>query len=92
MKGRITEEGCLVIDRVGVAKQVTCKYKNGFRCGDHCVAFGEPHKAGKGFQLMICDDSLLFESLEDQRYSSDRERQLNLFKPDAPKRRSHKKV
>lgn len=70
LKGQITKEGLLQIERAGVMRRLYCPYHPaGLECGDWCPHFKEPVElAARRASLHICGETLLlFDKLEDCR-------------------------
>lgn len=62
MKGEITKDGSLVLERAGVIKTQACPRdptEGGCDCGDWCPLFGDPYKGTNDLScLKLCDGAI----------------------------------
>ena len=68
MRGRINEDGYLLIKRGSFMKTQGCPRTQAESCGGWCPMFGEPVYDDGKIYLAICNrNDLIFDELEDQR-------------------------
>ena len=71
MKGKISKEGVLHIQRGSILKDQLCINNKNLRCWDFCPQFGEPHRGDAAHEvacIRICGGRVLcFEEFEDER-------------------------
>ena len=70
MKGKIDNQGYLVIERAGVMRWQYCPFQKGIFCSDTCPHFQEPilDKEGNTHLFLGCGDTtLVFSEFTDER-------------------------
>ena len=85
MKGKLTKDGALVINRAGKEREMSCPFVTGnaslvqeYTCGDWCPLFAEPAGNDKGAFLELCHATLYFEEFEDERVEPEGTSHLSL--------------
>jgi len=76
MKGEISKNGFLSIERAGKMKKQYCPYADDEACGDWCPMFGEPKtvytmkntQRGEAVVLQICRMRFPFDDFVDRRF------------------------
>lgn len=71
MTGKITQNGCLEIERQGAWRKQLCPHaplSNLLCCGDWCPLFQDSQPTSEGTSLRLCSGEVLrFEKFDDER-------------------------